>query len=115
MLFGVPSSAGLLMDVRGVLVFAHAALFRAYGHAAAGAGGGGVGFRPAIVAPHADIGAQLASEQKAGRLRITPVLIVVTAEGLGEGEYERSAATQERLGQMLFQSNRGNLFSGLSY
>ena len=48
-------------------------------------------FRPAILAPYASMGALLASEQEAGRLRINPVLVVLSAEGLARGEYDRIA------------------------
>lgn len=46
-------------------------------------------FRPDILAPYASVGALLAGEQTAGRLRINPTLIVLSAEGLPEGGYER--------------------------
>lgn len=46
-------------------------------------------FRPAILAPYASMAALLASEQEAGRLQITPVLLVLSAEGLPTGEYDR--------------------------
>lgn len=48
-------------------------------------------FRPALLAPYASVGALLASEQEAGRLRIDPVLVVLSAEGLTSGEFERIA------------------------
>ena len=48
-------------------------------------------FRPAIVAPYASMAVMLASEQEAGRLRITPALLTLAAEGLSPGEYERIA------------------------
>ena len=48
-------------------------------------------FRPALLAPYASMGALLASEQEAGRLRIDPVLVVLSAEGLATDEYERIA------------------------
>ncbi len=48
-------------------------------------------FRPAILAPYASIGAMLAGEQEAGRLHINPALIVLSAEGLPAGGYERIA------------------------
>lgn len=48
-------------------------------------------FRPAILAPYASLGAMLADEQAAGRLRIQPGLVVLSAEGLPEGEYRRIA------------------------
>ncbi len=46
-------------------------------------------FRPAILAPYASIGALLAGEQEAGRLHIKPVLVVLSAEGLPAGGYDR--------------------------
>lgn len=46
-------------------------------------------FQPALLAPYAGIGAQLASEQEAGRLHIHPALIALSAEGLPLSEYER--------------------------
>lgn len=46
-------------------------------------------FRPAILAPYASIGALLAGEQEAGRLRINPALVVLSAEGLPAGGYDR--------------------------
>lgn len=49
-------------------------------------------FRPAILAPYASMGAMLADEQEAGRLRINPVLVVLSAEGLARGEYDRIAS-----------------------
>lgn len=48
-------------------------------------------FHPALLAPYASIGALLAGEQEAGRLRIRPVLVVLSAEGLPLGEYGRIA------------------------
>ena len=48
-------------------------------------------FQPEILAPYASIGALLAGEQIAGRLRIRPTLVVLSAEGLPEGGYERIA------------------------
>ncbi|MEU6794205.1 hypothetical protein ABZ907_21115 [Nonomuraea wenchangensis] len=49
-------------------------------------------FRPAVLAPYASIGALLAGEAEAGRLRINPALVMLTAEGLPIGEYARIAA-----------------------
>lgn len=49
-------------------------------------------FRPAVLAPYASIGSLLASEAEAGRLRIDPTLVVLSAEGLPTGEYARIAA-----------------------
>jgi phenylacetate-CoA ligase len=48
-------------------------------------------FRPVIVASYASMAALLASEQEADRLRIRPVLVVLSAEGLPAGEYDRIA------------------------
>lgn len=48
-------------------------------------------FPPAILAPYASDGALLASEAEAGRLRIKPVLVVLSAEGFAPGEYGRIA------------------------
>jgi len=48
-------------------------------------------FRPVIVAPYASMGRLLAAEQEAGRLQIHPVLVVLSAEGLAPGDYERIA------------------------
>ena len=48
-------------------------------------------FRPALLAPYASVGGLLASEQEAGRLHIDPVLVVLSAEGLPEAEYDRVA------------------------
>lgn len=48
-------------------------------------------FRPAILAPYASMAALLASEQEAGRLRIHPVLLALSAEGLRQSEYGRIA------------------------
>jgi phenylacetate-CoA ligase len=46
-------------------------------------------FRPAILASYASMAALLAGEQEAGHLRIDPVLVVLSAEGLVAGEYKR--------------------------
>lgn len=46
-------------------------------------------FRPAVLAPYAGIGAQLAAEQAAGRLQIDPALVVLSAEGLPPEGYPR--------------------------
>lgn len=48
-------------------------------------------FRPAVVLGYASTVSLLAREQELGRLRIKPVLLVVTAEGLAEEEYGRIA------------------------
>ena len=48
-------------------------------------------FRPALLGGYATVVSLLAGEREAGRLRINPVLLVVTAEGLAEQEYGRIA------------------------
>lgn len=48
-------------------------------------------FQPALLAPYASMAALLADEQEAGRLRIDPVLLVLSAEGLPQPEYGRIA------------------------
>lgn len=48
-------------------------------------------FQPALLGPYASMAALLATEQEAGRLRIRPALISVTAEGLPVDEYQRIA------------------------
>lgn len=48
-------------------------------------------FQPIILAPYASMGPLLASEKDAGRLHINPTLIVLSAEGLPEKEYQRIA------------------------
>ncbi len=48
-------------------------------------------FQPAMLAPYASMAALLADEQEAGRLRIDPVLLALSAEGLPEAEYGRIA------------------------
>lgn len=52
-------------------------------------------FRPVLLAPYASMAALLVSEQEAGRLRINPVLLALSAEGLPEGEYDRIARAFE--------------------
>lgn len=47
--------------------------------------------RPVLVAPYASMAALLADEQEAGRLRIKPALLALSAEGLPEREYDRIA------------------------
>lgn len=47
--------------------------------------------RPVLVAPYASAAALLADEQEAGRLRIKPALLALSAEGLPEREYDRIA------------------------
>lgn len=46
-------------------------------------------FQPVLLAPYASIGSLLATEQEEGRLNISPVLLVLSAEGLQEKEYKR--------------------------
>ena len=48
-------------------------------------------FQPVILAPYASMAALLASEQEARKLHINPVITVLSAEGLAEGEYKRIA------------------------
>ena len=48
-------------------------------------------FRPVLLAPYASVAALLATEQEEGQLRIRPVLLAVTAEGLAPEEYGRIA------------------------
>lgn len=60
-------------------------------------------FQPVLLAPYASVGALLASEQEAGRLQINPVLVVLSAEGLPEREYERIARA--------FQCKVGNSYA----
>ena len=48
-------------------------------------------FQPVLMAPYASIAALLATEQEEGRLRIHPVLLALTAEGLAVDEYPRIA------------------------
>ena len=48
-------------------------------------------FRPAVLIGYATVIALLAAEQEAGRLRIAPILVIPTAEGLAEREYRRIA------------------------
>ena len=46
-------------------------------------------FQPVVVAPYASMAVMLADEQEAGRLRIDPVLLALSAEGLPEAQYAR--------------------------
>ncbi|GAA4918797.1 phenylacetate-coenzyme A ligase PaaK-like adenylate-forming protein [Stackebrandtia albiflava] len=46
-------------------------------------------FRPAVLLPYATTGALLAAEAEAGRLRIDPALVMLSAEGLAPSEYDR--------------------------
>ena len=48
-------------------------------------------FRPAVLAPYASMASILATEQEAGRLHISPVLLALSAEGLPAEEYTRIA------------------------
>ena len=48
-------------------------------------------FSPTILTSYASMAALLASEQQAGRLHIKPALVVLSAEGLAAGEYDRIA------------------------
>lgn len=69
-------------------------------------------FRPAILASYASTAALLASEQQAGRLRIDPALVVLSAEGLAEAEYDRIAAA---FGAKVRQSYAASECTFLSY
>lgn len=69
-------------------------------------------FRPAILSGYATVTSLLAGEREAGRLRIKPVLVAVTAEGLAQAEYGRIAKA--------FGAKVGNVWgstemSGLAY
>lgn len=46
--------------------------------------------QPAILAPYATVGLQLATEQLGGRLHIAPVLVVLAAEGLTDTDRRRT-------------------------
>ena len=48
-------------------------------------------FRPVILASYASMATLLASEQEANRMHIKPVLVVLSAEGLPAGAYDRIA------------------------
>jgi phenylacetate-coenzyme A ligase PaaK-like adenylate-forming protein len=48
-------------------------------------------FSPMLMAPYASMASQFASEQEAGRLKIRPVLLTLSAEGLAQKEYSRIA------------------------
>jgi phenylacetate-coenzyme A ligase PaaK-like adenylate-forming protein len=48
-------------------------------------------FRPALLGSYASVMTLLAGEQEAGRLRIKPVLVLPSSEGLPEGGYDRIA------------------------
>lgn len=60
-------------------------------------------FQPAIVAPYASLAALLADEQEAGRLRIHPVLMALSAEGLPLQGYGRIA--------QVFRTKVGNSYA----
>lgn len=60
-------------------------------------------FQPAMLAPYASMGALLADEREAGRLRIKPVLLALSAEGLPQPEYGRIAR--------VFDTNVGNSYA----
>ena len=47
------------------------------------------GLQPTILAPYATVGLLLAAEQSAGRLLITPALVVLAAEGLSDTDRHR--------------------------
>lgn len=46
-------------------------------------------FRPVVLAPYASMASILATEQEAGRLHLSPVLLALSAEGLPLDEYAR--------------------------
>jgi len=69
-------------------------------------------FRPAILSPYASMGALLATEQQAGRLHIDPALVVLSAEGLPPGEYDRIATA---FGAKVRQGYAANECPFLSY
>ncbi len=69
-------------------------------------------FRPALLAPYATIGALLADEAEAGRLRIDPTLVTLSAEGLPVPEYERISRA---LGAKVCTSYAANECPFLSY
>lgn len=48
-------------------------------------------FQPTVLTPYASLGLMLAGEAEAGRLRIDPQLVVLSAEGLSIPDYERVA------------------------
>lgn len=48
-------------------------------------------FDPAMLRGYASVVAMPAGEREAGRLRINPILAILAAEGLAEGEYDRVA------------------------
>ena len=48
-------------------------------------------FQPVLLAPYASMAALLADEQEAGRLKIAPALLALSAEGLAADEYGRIA------------------------
>jgi phenylacetate-coenzyme A ligase PaaK-like adenylate-forming protein len=52
-------------------------------------------FQPALLAPYASVASLLATEQEAGRLRIKPALMALSAEGLAPAEYDRIAEAFE--------------------
>lgn len=69
-------------------------------------------FQPAILAPYASMGALLAAEQLAGRLRIDPVLVVLSAEGLAATE---QATISAAFGAKVHQSYAATECPFLSY
>ena len=60
-------------------------------------------FQPAVLSSYATVMKLLANEQQAGRLRMRPVLIVLTAEGAALAEYDRIAT--------VFGSEVGNTYA----
>lgn len=62
-------------------------------------------FRPAIIAPYASMAALLATEQHAGRLYIDPALVVLSAEDLPPGEYDRIATAFNAMVRLGYAAN----------
>jgi len=60
-------------------------------------------FQPAVLMSYGTMTKLLAGEQEAGRLRISPVLTIITAEGLALDEYDRIAGA--------FSTKVGNLYA----
>ncbi len=60
-------------------------------------------FQPAVLMSYGTMTKLLAGEQEAGRLRISPVLTIITAEGLALDEYDQIAG--------VFSTKVGNLYA----
>lgn len=66
-------------------------------------------FRPTMIIGYATVIQQLAREQEAGRLRIKPVLIIASAEGLAPEEYDRiSKAFDAKVGNLYGSTELGD-------